>query len=260
MSEKIRTIWNTFKKMVKFPIDVLFYPRAAKEFLTNWEVIQQKTVFFRVAQKTNEKICRKQLNVNIGCGDGWHHEGWLGLDSKKGKAYPNKKNAKSGFDLDYDILEGLPFETGTVNCIFMSHILEHFTYNESLFVLRECYRVLKIGGRIRLVVPDLDLYISKYSVSDKTFFSNKSILGGFPLGNVTDSFLMLFYSDPSLNNSCHKYAYNLENLTYRLKQCSFKNIEKSSHMKSKWTDLNHHDFDSSNKEVPSFSLYVEAEK
>jgi len=246
-------------RLLKFPLDIIFDPRAAKHILTHWEVIQKRTIFYRVSYKTIRKIVGDQLKINIGCGDGWHHEGWLGLDYAGGGVYPKKKDAKSGFDIDWDVLRGLPFKSETLDAIFMSHILEHFTYNESLFVLNECYRVLKPKGRIRIVVPDLDLYISRYLARDETFFRVPLIAGSRWLGNLTDTFLANFYSDPALNNTCHKYAYSFENLSYRLRQCGFRTIERSGHMTSKWSEFNHPDFDSANPRVPSFSLYVEAE-
>lgn len=199
------------------------------------------------------------IRLNLGCGDGWHLLNWIGVDSFS--AYPYKsKGDQRGFDLDWDITRGLPFKDQTVEMIFSSHFLEHLTYLESKRFLKECYRVLKKGGKIRLVVPDLDIYIDRYIKRDETFFRNEYIIGGKWLGNLTDTFSQLFYSAPEFSNKCHKYCYNYENLSYRLKEAGFTRVTRSGHMSSQWSEFNQPVFDSSNPEVPFLSLYVEAEK
>jgi len=199
------------------------------------------------------------LKLNIGCGQGWRRAGWIGIDYKGAYPYENKQG-KTGFDLNWDVRRGLPFRNNSVSAILMSHVLEHFTYVESIAILKECHRVSEYGGRIRIVVPDLDLYIEKFKSGDTEFFKDAEIAGGDWLGNITDSFLMNFYSAPIFKNTCHKYAYNFDNLSYRLEQCGFTNIQRSSYMKSKWPEFNDKAFDSSNSRVPIFSLYVEATK
>jgi predicted SAM-dependent methyltransferase len=144
--------------------------------------------------------------------------------------------------------------------IFSSHVLEHLTYLEAGRLFKEIYRVLEPGGCVRIVVPDLDLYISRFLAQDTEFFHDPEIAGGEWLGNITDSFLMNFYSSPVFNNTCHKYAYDFENLSCRLKQSGFKEIRKSNYMTSGIAEFNDKVFDSSNSKLPVFSLYCEAIK
>jgi predicted SAM-dependent methyltransferase len=49
----------------------------------------------------------------------------------------------------------LPFADCFVDMIFASHILEHFSFKEVISVLKEWGRVLKIGGKIVIIVPNL---------------------------------------------------------------------------------------------------------
>ena len=150
-------------RILRFPWDVVFDPRSANHTLAHWESMQRGTILFNISQKYAQKITGDELKINIGCGDGWRHEGWLGLDYTGVGIYPNTRGSKNGVNINWDVLRGLPFSDQTVQAIFMSHVFEHFTYNESLFVLRECHRVLKPKGQIRLVVPDMDLFYSKIS-------------------------------------------------------------------------------------------------
>jgi SAM-dependent methyltransferase len=66
-----------------------------------------------------------------------------------------------------DIRNGIPMEDGTVDYIYCSHVLEHFEKYETINILKECFRVLKIEGIIRIVLPDLKIMTIKYKDGDK---------------------------------------------------------------------------------------------
>lgn len=54
-------------------------------------------------------------------------------------------------------LEGrLPFEDCEFDAVYHSHLLEHLPRSQAPLLLRECYRVLKPRGVLRVVVPDLE--------------------------------------------------------------------------------------------------------
>lgn len=61
-----------------------------------------------------------------------------------------------------DERKGLPFEDNSVDYIYTSHFLEHVKKHEVINIIRECHRVLKTHGWIRIVVPDLKLLANKY--------------------------------------------------------------------------------------------------
>jgi predicted SAM-dependent methyltransferase len=54
---------------------------------------------------------------------------------------------------NHDILQPFPFESGSVDGIFASHILEHFVLMDALDLVDECYRLLRPGGVLRVSVP-----------------------------------------------------------------------------------------------------------
>jgi SAM-dependent methyltransferase len=56
----------------------------------------------------------------------------------------------------HDLRLGFPFENESYEAVYGSHVLEHLQPEEAGFVLGECHRVLKPGGIIRIVVPDLE--------------------------------------------------------------------------------------------------------
>jgi len=66
-------------------------------------------------------------------------------------------------DMVHDLTQPLPFPDGSVDRVYSSHVLEHFTYPGQLLpLLRECHRVLKPGGVISAAVPNARLYLEGY--------------------------------------------------------------------------------------------------
>jgi SAM-dependent methyltransferase len=50
----------------------------------------------------------------------------------------------------------------TVETVYSSHFLEHVRRADALRFLRECHRILRPGGVLRLVVPDLRRLAERY--------------------------------------------------------------------------------------------------
>ena len=160
---------------------------------------------------TTASVAYKPLiKVNLGCGGNWKAEGWFGLDMHA-TSFIWQVGAEKTY-LDIDVKKGLPFADQSVDVVFSSHTLEHFTHAEAVVLLAEIYRVMKVGAPLCLVVPDMDIYVDKLIKRDETFLMTPEIVGGRIKNNLTDNFLMNFYSDPRFNNTCHKYAYNFENM------------------------------------------------
>jgi predicted SAM-dependent methyltransferase len=53
----------------------------------------------------------------------------------------------------------------TFDYVFSEHMIEHISRSAGLFMLRECWRVLKPGGTIRVATPDLAVVLGLYSDS-----------------------------------------------------------------------------------------------
>ncbi len=77
---------------------------------------------------------------------------WVNLDVTPSSPEVNK----------YNVLEGIPFPGETFDVVYHSHVLEHFAKNKALTFMKDCFRVLKPGGIIRVVVPDLEAITRLY--------------------------------------------------------------------------------------------------
>ena len=58
--------------------------------------------------------------------------------------------------ISWDLSRGIPFGEETFDVLYHSHLLEHIDREDAPDFVVECYRVLKPGGVIRVVVPDLE--------------------------------------------------------------------------------------------------------
>jgi predicted SAM-dependent methyltransferase len=66
-------------------------------------------------------------------------------------------------DINHDLSRPLPFPDGSVDRVYSSHVLEHFTYPRPLLdLLREAHRILKPGGTISAAVPNARVYLEGY--------------------------------------------------------------------------------------------------
>ncbi|MCL5797126.1 MAG: methyltransferase domain-containing protein [Gammaproteobacteria bacterium] len=59
-------------------------------------------------------------------------------------------------------VDNLPFDDNSADLIYASHVLEHFGRNEFQNVLKEWHRVLKVGGILRVAVPDFQAVAELY--------------------------------------------------------------------------------------------------
>jgi predicted SAM-dependent methyltransferase len=86
--------------------------------------------------------------LHVGCGD---HPlgGWLNTDLNPCHPVIGRMDATQPF----------PFRDGTFDLIFSEHMIEHVPREGGQAMLRECFWVLKPGGRIRISCPDRQFII-----------------------------------------------------------------------------------------------------
>ncbi len=78
--------------------------------------------------------------------------GWLATD-----AVPRSDEV-----VELDAREPLPFPDDCIDFIHAEHLIEHLAYRPGQRLLRECRRVLRPGGVLRLATPDLARLVAIY--------------------------------------------------------------------------------------------------
>lgn len=56
----------------------------------------------------------------------------------------------------------LEFSPNSIDHIYSSHFLEHVYLYQAKIILHSCYKMLKKGGKLRLALPDYDIFIDDY--------------------------------------------------------------------------------------------------
>lgn len=92
--------------------------------------------------------------LHLGCGERLL-PGWFNLDIAPGPG-----------GIKCDLTKPLPYLDDAVDLIFTEHFIEHITWDEGVALLRECHRVLKPDGRIRISTPDLHELVHRYLEDD----------------------------------------------------------------------------------------------
>jgi hypothetical protein len=124
------------------------------------------------------------MKLDIGCGDK-PKDGFVAVDAKCGKAA-------------YPLTE---IGDGTVEEIYASHVLEHFSHRQVSAVLSEWVRVLAPGGMLRVAVPDFRAISSAY------LSGHRIPVQGYVMGGHVD------------NNDHHGCLFDAESLTDLMHQC-----------------------------------------
>jgi len=184
--------------------------------------------------------------LNLGCGYPRPGAPWINIDQLH-TTLPNPKSperinlAKERNYIDCDLSKGIPFGENEVDGIFASHFLEHLTPQEGVQFLRECHRVLKVGGILRISVPDA----TKMCDYDKN--GVEYCLEYRPPGMTFTEHVLLFPE--------HKIipTYEVVLIIFHLAKC-FKTVERAEFGKSLLAELAGID----NRR--EFSLFVEAMK
>ena len=112
--------------------------------------------------------------LNLGCGS-QVPDGWCNVDYALGARLAriplfrvfNKKFKLFNLDWNekiylHDLTTRFPWENSSIDIIYSSHTLEHFSKQDGRRFLTECHRVLRKDGILRIVVPDLRCVVDDY--------------------------------------------------------------------------------------------------
>jgi len=125
--------------------------------------------FYRKIAKVDKKIIEQYLGqyktrkLHLGCGNNII-DGWLNSD-----LFPLSNDV-----VHIDVTKTYPFDDETFDYVFSEHMIEHISHAQGQHMLKEGFRVLKHGGKIRMSTPDLSFLILLYK-SEKSELQKKYI-------------------------------------------------------------------------------------
>jgi SAM-dependent methyltransferase len=115
--------------------------------------------------------------LNLACGDQAHPE-WTNVElwphclryraPLVGRLFRRLDAGRTHLDargvpvLFTDLRDGIPYPDESFDVVYHSNFLEHLDRSDAEEMLRECRRVLRSGGLLRVVVPDLEVQARAY--------------------------------------------------------------------------------------------------
>lgn len=192
----------------------------------------------------NKKVINRYFKENkirklhVACGER-KIKGWLNSDIYNGDIY---LNATKNFS----------FKPNSFDYIYSHQFIEHIPLKTGINFLMQIKKVLKKGGKVRIVTPDMKRLIMLYQNPDKKLIKwyCKNSLFVHPLE---------FINEELRQNREHIYIYDFDFLKMILEKIGFRNVKEFSYGKS--LDKN---FDKIDLHgwfgVDKISLCVEAEK
>jgi len=153
--------------------------------------------------------------LNIKC-DGRVLTGWLNTDY----------NPELPMVMHLDVKQHFPFEEETFDYIFSEHMIEHISYWDGVKMLKECFRVLKRSGKIRISTPDLAFLIdlTRPERSDVQRAYIKWAANAFIPGAPDDN--EVFVINNFVRNWGHTFIYDENTLRGAMTSAGFKTITK----------------------------------
>jgi predicted SAM-dependent methyltransferase len=130
--------------------------------------------------------------------------GWVNIDNVR---YPGVRVL--------DVTYGLPFKD--VKFIYAEHFIEHLHYNDARYFLRECRRVLRDDGVLRLSTPNLDWVWRSHYRRDAT--PDMEIADGFGL-------------NLAFRGWGHQFLYNFGTLAATLREAGFSDVVRQQYGES----------------------------
>jgi SAM-dependent methyltransferase len=164
---------------------------------------------------------------NLGCGPKFYQNFlnvgyWAQL--QEGAVYKDLNGTTNTFMLNHDLRHGIPAADNSLDLAYHSHMLEHLSYTDGIEFTKECLRVLKPGGTLRILVPDLELWINAYTNNNSFFFEQYRQMGGIdPDIYVTKAAVFM----GMLHNHEHKCGYDFESLKWLVEHVGFTDITRT---------------------------------
>ena len=213
------------------------------------------------------------MKINIGCGMS-PTKNWKNYDystSIKLSKYPilsrvlfklNLVNEEQNNYINYssenkiellDATKKFPFKDSSIDVIYSSHMMEHLHRDDAINFIKECYRVLRPKGILRLVMPDLRININSYlNSNDADKFIEDLLIQPPKTKSITD--LAKLYFSGGFRE--HQWMYDEKSLIKLLLSCSFKYVIALPPGKTNIPD--HDDLDLYEREDES--VYIEGTK
>lgn len=212
-----------------------FLPRD----IVNLVIDESKSFLGRLFSKPLVVTSNEQIFFNFGCGES-PVSGFINVDfySALGNKY---------LDYQVDFRYPLKIADEVADGIFTEHMIEHLSYNEAEGFFKECHRILKKNGVLRVICPDVSKFIQAYVSPEihQEFLKSEAPLTTTPMEALSDI----------TQGWDHKSAWDFDTMSLYMKRAGFSETINCSFAQGRLEVLL-----VDKKERERQSLYVEAVK
>jgi predicted SAM-dependent methyltransferase len=168
-------------------------------------------VGFRRARIAKEIESRRAKFLNLGSGPrGLANSEWLNVDGYKDR----------NVDFQVDFSRSLPFPNSCFEGAFCEHVIEHFDLEQGQALLKECFRILRPGGCLRVIVPDGEKIIRTYRENPAELVAKRGNGSAFAIDAVNSYFRQRYE---------HQFIYDWPMLEHQFILSGFANVRQVSY-------------------------------
>ena len=147
---------------------------------------------------------RNKMKIEFGCGEKPRHPGYKTCDVRD---VPGVDFVCPAWEIDTLVKEN------SVEEIFSRHFFEHLTFHQGAVVLSKWNKILKPGGRMEMILPNLDFHVKQW-ITKSDLQSALTGFYGWQRGELEDTW------------DIHKSGYNFETLYPLLRSHNFDKIRR----------------------------------
>lgn len=191
------------------------YAVARRDAVGRLRRLRERLVTERLREKRLESLQSQQgLLLDLGASSA-HIPGWISLDIDPDSA-----------GIRMDARESWPFRDAIARAVRAEHVIEHLTFDEAAFCIREVFRVLQPGGTCRICTPDLEGIVRAYLSHDPHILTIHREHGyQAPTWSHLPNNYMRMWG--------HQYVFDFEALQTLLEDAGFADVERTAFNRSR---------------------------
>jgi predicted SAM-dependent methyltransferase len=192
------------------------------------KIVRQRYAAFS-ARTTVERYLAstKVRKLQIGAGTN-NLPGWLNTDIEPQQG--------QGF---LDAMKPFPIPDNSLNYVYAEQVIEHLPFEGGMVMLRESYRALAPGGKLRIATPDLRQLVTLFdqdeTESKRRFLTAQLKMVG--LLNVNEAERPLFVMNTYFHEWGHQFLYDRQTLKSALDSVGFRDVHFLRHNESEDPEL-----------------------
>jgi predicted SAM-dependent methyltransferase len=131
-----------------------------------------------------------------------------------------------------DATKPFPFDCATFDYIYCEHMIEHLSWQNGQIMLRECHRVLKSRGVMRIATPDLEVVLGLYSPilsAEQKGYIDWMVRKELPEARTHEP---VFVINNAFRNWGHQFIYDGNLMTMALQRCGFVDVRRCAYGES----------------------------